>query len=90
MNPAEAAELMTALGVTGIDPTKMPIIMSLVEQLGKGVQVDGEELESYYPKVEDSFYVPKAPKGFYLGDTRMLRKLNTPDAKVLRKLVGAE
>lgn len=88
MNPTEAAEMMAKLGITGIDPTKMSIVMSLAEQLGGEVQVSREELEAYYPEVEDSFYVPKAPKGFYLGDTALLRRLNTPSAKVFRKLLG--
>lgn len=88
MNPGEAAEMMAALGITGVDPTKMSIIMSLVQELGGSVNVDKETVEAYYPEVDDSFYVPKAPKGFYLGDTKMLRKLNTPNANVLRRLHG--
>ena len=88
MNPTQAAEVMTKLGITGVDPTKMSLIMALVQSLGGQVSVDREAVESYYPEVEDSFYVPKAPKGFYLGDTKRLRKLNTPSANVFRGLLG--
>lgn len=99
MDPAQAARMMAALGIQGIDPSKMSLIMSLVQELGTEVQVDPEELQAYYPQVEDSFYMPRnVPKNFYydaqglrkagkIGDMRDLTSVN---ANVFRRLLGLQ
>jgi len=61
-----------------------------LKEMGASIQVNPEDLQSYYPDVDEkSFYLPtNLPKTFYLGDTKMLRKLNTPNANVFRRLHG--
>jgi len=87
-NPADIAAVIAKLGIKGVDPSKVAAAMELVQSIGGDVQIDSESVEAYYPEVEESFYVPKAPKGFYTGDTKMLRRLNTPSASVFRSLLG--
>ncbi len=97
MDSAKVAELMAKMGVTGIDPSKVALAMTLLQELGGEVRVDPEELESYYPQVESDFYVPtKIPKNFYydaeglrraskVGD---MRSLTAVDPGVFRRLLG--
>jgi len=71
-------------------------LVKILKEQGVQVQVDPEELEGYFPEVEDSFYVPKVPSNFYydakglrdagrIGDMRGLTSVNS---KVFRRLLG--
>lgn len=86
MDPVKLAELMGALGLQGLDPTKMSAVMALMQELGGGIQANPEEVKSYFPKIDDNFYVPKAPKGFYTGCFENLRRASVPNYERLRKL----
>ena len=95
MNPLQVAELMAALGITGIDPTKMSLIMTLAQQIGSQVKVDSEELQAYYPQTDESLYMPtNVPKNFYYdskglrnaGKVGDMRSLTTPNLDRLREL----
>ncbi len=88
MDPAQVAVLMAQLGITGIDPTKMAAMMTIVQELGGGIEVNPEELNAYFPQVEKSFYLPtNIPKNFYY-DADGLRSLSTVNSGVFRKLLG--
>ena len=94
MNPLQVAELMASLGITGVDPTKMTAMMTIVQELGGQVSVDPEGLEAYYPKTDESLYMPtNVPKNFYYnaeslknaGRVGDMRSLTTPNLERLRK-----
>lgn len=99
MNPLQAAELMVGLGITGVDPTKMATIMTLVQQLGGEVRVDPDELAAYYPQTDESLYMPtNVPRNFYYdgaglrnaGKVGDMRRLTSINGNVFRRLLGIQ
>lgn len=86
MDPTQIAGLMAKLGIEGMDPTKVAAAMELVQLLGEDVGVDEEDVQAYFPADrEESMFVPKASRNFYY-DSKVLRKLVTPNLSHLGNL----
>ena len=78
MNQEQATKLLEQLGITGVDPSKVVAVATLLQQLDTNEEEEEEET---------SLYVPKAGKGFYY-DAEGLREVSRPDPKPLRKLTS--
>lgn len=71
-----------------MNPAELIELAKMIKATGMEVQVDPKELEAYFPRVEDSFYLPtNLPENFYfdrkglkdvsrIGDMRSLTACN--------------
>ena len=93
MDPAKLASILEGLGISGIDPTKLSAVISLIGALGN-VEVNPEGIKGYFPKEDtSSFYLPKAPASFYIPRVSPAFPIKIPknfyySSEVGRRLIG--
>ncbi len=69
------------MDLANMTPTELFSLAEQLKALGQSVQVSKEELQTYYPQVDMSFYVPKAPPNFYYNPKIFRRLLGIPEGK---------
>ena len=78
MDVTQVASMMAKLGIEGVDPTKMSLILDLVTGLGSQVSIDVEAVKSYYPEYNENFYynAQSLRDASRIGDMRSLTAVN--------------